>query len=57
MNIYHAFYKGQKKEITAETSLKAQTLAAQLWKAKKSWEVTVVIVSKEEDEIVHVADF
>lgn len=58
MNTYHAFYKGQKKEIKAETTLKAQNLAAQLWKAKKSWDVTVVLVAKEDGkEIVHVADF
>lgn len=40
---YIAFYRGQKKPIVAETSLAAQKLAAQLYKAKKSWEVTVVL--------------
>lgn len=44
MRTYHAFYKSKKIEIQAETSRAAQVAAAKLLKAKKEWEVTVVLV-------------
>jgi hypothetical protein len=44
MRTYLAFYRGQKKPVVADTSYAAQLLAAQLYKAKKSYEVTVVLV-------------
>ena len=43
MNGYKAFYKGKSIEVYAETSFKAQELAAQKLKAKKSYEVTVML--------------
>ena len=43
MNGYKAFYKGKSIEVYAETSYKAQELAAKQFKAKKSWEVTVML--------------
>ena len=43
MNGYKAFYKGKSIEVYAETSFKAQQLAAFNFKAKRSWEVTVVL--------------
>ena len=43
MNGYKAFYKGKSIEVYAETSFKAQELAAQKFKAKKSYEVTVML--------------
>jgi len=57
MNKYIAFYKGKTEEVAAETSFAAQKLAAELFKAKKRWEVTVMLAAKEGKEIVHVADF
>jgi hypothetical protein len=57
MNTYKVFYKGKTNEVKADTSLAAQKLAAQLWKVKKTWEVTVVLVALGNKEIVHVADF
>ena len=43
LNGYKAFYKGKQKDVYAETSYKAQLLAAQEFKAKKSYEVTIVL--------------
>lgn len=40
---YIAFYRKQQKPIVANTSYEAQKLAAQLWKAKNTYEVTVVL--------------
>jgi len=40
---YIAFYKDKKLEVMASTSLEAQTLAAQQFKAKKSYEVSVYL--------------
>jgi hypothetical protein len=57
MNTYKAFHKGREIEVQAETSYKAQQLAAQQFKAKKSYDVTVVIVAKDGEPIVHIADF
>ena len=47
MNTYIAFYKGKQKVIEAETSYKAQIIAAIQFKAKKSYEVTVVLANVE----------
>jgi len=49
MRTYIAFYKGQQKPIVADSSYAAQQLAAQLYKAKKSYEVTVVLADVEID--------
>jgi hypothetical protein len=43
MRTYIAFYKGQQKPIVADSSYAAQQIAALLYKAKKSYEVTVVL--------------
>ena len=43
MNGYKAFYKGKSIEVYAKTSFKAHELAAQKFKAKKSYEVTVML--------------
>ena len=45
MYTYLAIYKGTKKEVQAESSYKAQILAASLLKAKKSYEVTVILLT------------
>lgn len=53
VNIYLAFYKGQKKEVHAATTFEAQTMAAKLFKAKKNWEVTIMLVEKNGQQIIH----
>ena len=57
MNTYIAFYKGKRIEVTAETSYKAQLEAARVLKAKKSYDVTVVLAEKDGGQVTHVADF
>jgi hypothetical protein len=52
MNQYKWFYKGKTGEVAAPTSYKAQQLVAELVNAKKSYEITVVIVQREDGTIV-----
>jgi hypothetical protein len=40
---YLAFYKGQQIEVTASSSYAAQTQAAQQFKAKRPYDVTVML--------------
>ena len=49
MNGYKAFYKGKSIEVYAETSFQAQEKAAKQLKAKKAYEVTVVLCEKDTD--------
>jgi hypothetical protein len=42
-NGYVAFYKGKRIEVYADTKYQAQQLAAKHFKAKKEWEVNVVL--------------
>lgn len=44
MRTYLALYKGKKIEVQAETSLEAQGKAAALLKARRRFEVSVVLV-------------
>lgn len=53
MNGYKAFYKGKTIDVYATTSLEAQLKAAQLFKAKKSYDVTVVICDKSGEAVQH----
>ena len=57
MNGYKAFYKGKSIDIMASTSYEAQKLAALRFKAKKSYEVTVILCEKQGEQVVHKADF
>jgi len=57
MNGYKAFYRGKQLEVYADTSYKAQLKAAELFKAKKSYEVTVVLCEKQGEQVTHIADF
>lgn len=56
-NGYVCFYKGKRTEVYAPTSFAAQENAAKFFKAKKSWEVTVVLAEKKGQPVVHTADF
>ena len=53
MNGYVCFYKGRRLEIYAETSYVAQQKAATLLKAKRAYEVTVVLAEKDGETVVH----
>lgn len=55
MNTYKAFYKGKQMDVEAQTSYAAQQKAAGLFKAKKSYDVTVVLVAKNGEQVTHVA--
>jgi hypothetical protein len=43
MRTYKAFYNGKSIVVTAETSFAAQLMAAKLFKAKKSYNVAVIL--------------
>jgi len=53
MNGYKAFWRGKTIEVYADTSLAAQTKAAALFKARKAYEVTVVLCEKDGETISH----
>jgi len=63
MNGYKAFYRGKTTEIYAETSYSAQQKAAAHFKAKKTYDVSVMLCEKETDgsapgqQVTHVATF
>ena len=63
MNGYKAFFKGREIEVYAETSYAAQQKAAAQLKAKKAYQVTVVLCETNTDgtapgvQVVHSADF
>lgn len=52
MNKYKAFYRGKQTEVSAKTSLQAQLRAADHFKAKKSYEVTVVLCERADGSTV-----
>lgn len=51
-NGYKAFYRNKTIEVYAESSYQAQQKAAVLFKAKKSWEVTVVLCERADGSTV-----
>jgi hypothetical protein len=50
-NGYKAFYKGKELDVYATTSYGAQLLAAERFKAKKSYEVTVYLCEKNGEQV------
>jgi chaperonin cofactor prefoldin len=52
-NGYIAFYKGKQVEVMADSSYAAQTKAAAYFKAKKSYDVSVVLAEVEGRQITH----
>ncbi len=56
-NGYIAFYKQKQIEVYAPSSYAAQVKAAKLFKAKKSYQVTVVLAELDGKQVTHVADF
>lgn len=55
MNGYVAFYKGKRIEVRAATSYEAQQKAAAIFKARKSYDVTVVLAEKDGAQVTHTA--
>jgi hypothetical protein len=55
MNGYVALYKGKRIEVYATTSLEAQSKAAEIFRARKAWEITVVLAERDGEPVVHVA--
>jgi hypothetical protein len=53
MNTYQAFYRGKSIQVEAESSYKAQESAAQQFKARKSYDVAVVLVAKDGEQVSH----
>lgn len=54
LNGYKAFYKGKTTEVHAETSYAAQQQAAKHFKAKKTYEVTVVLCERRDgSQVIH----
>jgi len=51
------FYKGKQIEVTADTSYKAQEIAAKQFKAKKSYDVTVMLLEKNGEQVSHSTQF
>ena len=53
MNGYVAFYKGKQLDVHAETPREAQLKAAELFRTKKTWDVTVVLATKDGKQVTH----
>lgn len=53
LNGYAAFYKGKRTEVYAKTSYEAQQKAAAFFKARKSYDVTVVLAEKGGAPVLH----
>ena len=52
MNGYKAFYKGRSIEVHAATSYEAQQKAAQQFKARKAYDITVVLCERDDGSTV-----
>jgi hypothetical protein len=52
-NTYGCFYRGKSIQVKEETTYKAQQEAAKQFKAKKSWEVSVMLMEKDGEEVIH----
>ena len=58
MFTYIAFYRGKQMEVKALRSFDAQEIAAKAFKAKKSYEVTIMLAARPDgSEVIHTADF
>jgi hypothetical protein len=55
MNGYICFYRGKRIEVYADTTLQAQTKAAAQFKARKAYEVSVMLAEKNGEQVTHTA--
>ena len=53
MNTYNAFYKNKQTPVLADTTYDAQQLAATKLKAKKTYDVTVMLVELDGEQYTH----
>ena len=53
MNGYSAFYRGKQIEVFADSSYDAQLKAAQQFRARKAYEVTVVLAERDGHQVEH----
>ena len=53
MNGYIAFYKGKTIEVEADSSFAAQVKAVDLFKARRNYDVTVVLAEKSGQQVTH----
>ena len=53
MFTYIAFYKDKQITVNALRSYDAQLIAAKQFKAKKSYEVTVMLAAKGDEPVIH----
>jgi hypothetical protein len=53
MFTYLAFYKGKQITVNALRTYDAQLIAAKLFKAKKSYEITVMLAAKDGEPVIH----
>ena len=53
MFTYIAFYKGKQITVNALRTYDAQLIAAKLFKAKKSYEITVMLAAKDDEPVIH----
>ncbi len=58
-HVYGAIYKGRETTVEARTSYEAQQKAAALFRVKpgQEYKVTVMLVEKDGQPVVHIADF
>ena len=57
MNGYKCFYRGKSCEVYAQTSYQAQELAAQQFKAKKQYEISVYLCEVQGEQVTHTPTF
>jgi hypothetical protein len=57
MNTYHAFYKGKKIELVADSSYQAQRKASEIFKTYKAYDITIVLVAIEGKAVTHIPTF
>lgn len=55
MNGYVAFYRGKRIVVHAESAIKARDKAWEIFRAKKAYEVTVVLAEKDGQQVTHTA--
>lgn len=55
MNTYVCFYRDRKIEVQADTTFAAQKIAAEKFRARKSYEVSVHLVALDGAPYVHTA--
>ena len=53
MNGYKAFYRGRSLDVRAETSRAAQLEAAKRFRARKSYEVSVILCERDGERVAH----